>query len=518
VPGSRHPLGAAVPRPRARAAALLLVALALAILAGVRAPLAHAGAGQEAMLQDDLLLLYSGPEARESALDEIQKIGVDTVRAFVSWNSLAPGATSRSRPAFDGANPASYPAGAWDRYDELARSATRRGLRVLFTPNGPNPAWGSDCPGSVVRRRTCSPNPTEFGRFVAALGRRYSGGYVDENGGGALPRVSRWAIWNEPNVAIWMTPQYVVRGGRRVPESARRYRLLVRAAVASLRATGHGGDVIIAGETGPIGQTGGSLLRRPVATAEFLRALFCVTPRGGPLRSAAIGCAGGYAPLGITAVSHHPYIQGGSRTPRTPARFDEITISSPSRLKAIMNSAARLGRIRPGLPIYYTEFGFQTDPPDELLGVQLGLQPVYLAESLYMTFGDPRVRGLAQYLLRDDSGIQGFQSGLRFADGDAKPSLRDYPFPIFAARRGAVVTVFGQVRVAPDGARIPVQVQFRARGARQFTTVRTVITNHKGFVLARIRSRTGTWRLVAPSVPGGRDGGLTSRESQEAIR
>ena len=36
-----------------------------------------------------------------------------------------------------------------------------------------------------------------------ALGRRYSGGYVDENGGGVLPRVSRWAIWNDDVTPTW---------------------------------------------------------------------------------------------------------------------------------------------------------------------------------------------------------------------------------------------------------------------------------------------------------------------------
>ena len=182
-----------------------------------------------------------------------------------------------------------------------------------------------------------------------------------------------------------------------------------------------------------------------------------------------------------------------------------------------MAQAARLGRIRAGLPIYYTEFAFQTDPPDDVLGVSLGLQAQYLAESLYKTYRDPRVYGLAQYLLRDDPGLQGFQSGLRFVDGRPKPSLKDYPFPIFAERRGGFVTVFGQLRVAPNGARIPVQVQVRRRGDRQFRTLRTVTTNSRGFVAARVASRSGTWRLSVPASPGSPNGRV-SREAQEAIR
>lgn len=518
MPGRLHTPGPAAAPPCARQRALLvLIALLLAIaLATAQAPAARANASQQAIFQDDLQLLYSGGGQREATLDELQRLGVDTVRAFVSWNGLAPAPSSTSRPGFDAANPAAYGAGEWDRYDDLVRSATQRGMGVLLTPTGPIPAWASQCPGSVALRKTCSPNPVEFGRFVSAVGARYSGGYQDENGG-VLPRVSQWAIWNEPNVAIWMTPQYVRRGGVLIPASAARYRLLVRAAVGALRATGHGADVIMAGETGPIGQTGGNPFRRAAATAEFLRALFCVSRTGGPLRSAALGCAGRFAPLGITAVSHHPYIQGGSRSPRTPPRFDEITISSPGRLKAIMAAAARLGRIRRGLPIYYTEYGFQTDPPDRLLGVPLGLQGPYLSESLYMTFRDPAVRGLSQYLLRDDPGLPGFQTGLRFISGGAKPALLDYAFPVFAARRGASVTVFGQVRAAPDGARLPVRVLFRPQGASKYTTFRTVLTNPKGFVLVRAASRRGSWRLSAAPLPGSPNG-LTSREAQEAIR
>ncbi len=518
MPGSLHTPGAARPRPLARCLAVLLAAAAaLLTLLAAPAPPARANATQEAIFQDDLQLLYSDPGRREDTLDQLKSIGVDTIRVFVSWSSIAPNSDSTSRPAFNAANPAAYGPGVWDRYDELARSASRRGLGIIFTPTSPVPVWASQCRGSVAARRTCSPDPAEFGRFVAALGTRYSGGYADENGSGVLPRVSRWSVWNEPNVAIWLTPQYVFSGGRLVPVAAYRYRRLVYAAVAGLRGTGHGRDQIMAGETGPIGHTGGAPSTRPVATADFFRTLFCVTPSGAPLRSAAVGCAGRYTQLGINAVAHHPYIQGGSKPPTTPARVDEITISSPLRLRKILADAARLHRIRAGLPIYYTEYGFQTDPPDPTLGVPLALQPPFLDESLYMSYRDPRVHGLAQYLLRDDPGVAGFQTGLQFVNGRPKPSFYDYRFPIFSSRHGVFVTVFGQIRVAPTGARIPVLVQARLRGAKQFTTYRTVYTNSRGFVLTRLRSRTGTWRLVAPpsaALPSG----LISRDAEEALR
>src|SRR5207244_6837481 len=128
------------------------------------------------------------------------------------------------------------------------------------------------------------------------------------------------------------------------------YRNLAYAAIAALRATGHGADQILLGETGPIGHTGGPLARRPVATAEFWRDLLCIDRAGRRLRGRAAteqGCRG--APrLEATAIAHHPYVRGGSRSPLTPPRRDEITISSISRLMAILRQAARQGMLRAG--------------------------------------------------------------------------------------------------------------------------------------------------------------------------
>ena len=72
------------------------------------------------------------------------------------------------------------------------------------------------------------------------------------------------------------------------------YRSLARSAIAALRATGHGGDQILLGETAPVGRTTGPLARRPAAPEFFLRELFCLDARGRQLRGAtakARGCA-----------------------------------------------------------------------------------------------------------------------------------------------------------------------------------------------------------------------------------
>jgi hypothetical protein len=360
----------------------------------------------------------------------------------------------------------------------------------------------------VTARQSCRPDAAEFGQFVQALGSRYSGG--------ALPRVTRWGLYNEPNVGRWLTPQWVRVRGRTVAASPAMYRNLAYAAIAALRATGHGADQILLGETGPIGHTAGPLARRPVATAEFWRDLLCIDRAGRRLRGRAAadqGCRGARL-LEATAIAHHPYIRGGSRSPLTPARPDEITISSIYRLKTILRQAVRRGMLRGGLPLYYTEYGFQSNPPDRTLGVPLGQMAAYLNESEWIAFRDRAVRGLAQYLLRDDPQLGGFQSGLEFVNGRPKPALAAYRFPIWVVRRGVSVTVFGRVRPIQDRGQGMVRIQLRLPGRRAFSNFLTAAPNASGFYVVRHWSRRGTWRALWQPAGGGP--ALVSRIAHEA--
>ena len=50
-------------------------------------------------------------------------------------------------------------------------------------------------------------------------------------------------------------------------------------------------------------------------------------------------------------------------------------------------------------------------------------------QSDWIAWRDPRVRAVAQYKLVDDASPSSFQSGLRFADGRAKPAYAAYRLP-----------------------------------------------------------------------------------------
>ena len=489
--------------------------LRLALLCGalflcIAAP-ASASRDQESIFEDEHQLLDLGPGVANRSLDDIKSLGADSVRSLVLWSRLAP--RGKRRPAgFKAAEPRSYPPSAWDPYDDLVRGTGVRGLGLILSPSTPGPKWASRCKKKTA---TCKPDPKAYRAFVTALGRRYSGAYADENqGGGVLPRVTRWSLLNEPNQPGWLTPQYERKGGRLVATAAVVYRALARGGIAALRASGHGRDQILLGETAPIGRTSGSLARRPVPPVEFLRKLFCLTPGGKRLGGAdgkRHGCRK-YKRFAVSGFAHHPYQRGGSRPPAEPPQAaGEITISSPSRLRRVLDAAARAKRIKRGLPVFYTEFGFQTNPPDRIFGVRVALQPSYINQSDWIAYRDRRVRAVSQYKLVDEAALSSFQSGLRFIDGRAKPAYDAYRLPIWVSGRGSRLRVYGQVRPAADSTPQVVQIQVRPPRGGAFATVKTVnVRSRRGQFLVRVPKRAGVWRLTW--------GSLVSREARVAPR
>src|SRR5205807_3579809 len=112
-------------------------------------------------------------------LDRLRRLGVERVRLFVRWSSLAPAPVSRTRPSFDASNPAQYPAASWASYDTVIREALARGIGVDVLLGGPPPLWASG-PGAPqpAEHPQWKPSASEFGAFVAAVGRRYGGNYI----------------------------------------------------------------------------------------------------------------------------------------------------------------------------------------------------------------------------------------------------------------------------------------------------------------------------------------------------
>jgi hypothetical protein len=486
------------------------LAIAAALAATLLAPTgAQAARSQLTMFEDSTQLLTLGPEARDAALDQIKRLGTDVVKVRVEWRDIAPDASSRHKPAFDATDPGAYGDSAWAALDGAVRGIVARGMTPFLMIGPPAPDWATSAPARKYIG-VWKADPAEYGSFVRAIARRYTG--VNEG----LPRVAMWSIWNEPNHPQFIQPLSERIRGKMVPTAADQYRRLYTAATAALAATGHGSDTVLFGEVLPIGQARLGTLNtiRPLL---WLREFFCLDSNYKPYRGGAASARGctAFPKIVTSGFAIHPYTK-----PIGPrfhlASPDDATIGQIDRVAKALDRIARTGRVRKGLPIYSTEFGIQTDPPDCIgFGAPIDKQAAIINEAEYDSYVSPRVKTYSQYLLVDDPILVQFEPGtnerygryqtgllwgdnavrcespgVRFARGTPKePTFDAFQTPIYVRKLsfGKGVQVFGKAR--PRG-RAAQAVEVLHNGH----VVRTV--NATGYFLQSIRgSANGRWQL-----------------------
>ncbi|HEX8101713.1 MAG TPA: hypothetical protein VF533_03805 [Solirubrobacteraceae bacterium] len=511
----------------------LLLAVVVVLAAALQVPAtAAAGPGQLSIFLDDDQMLYRGDQARDFALQRMKTLGADVVRVSVLWSVAAENAHKgrRQRRRFRSADPSTYPIGNWDRYDRLVLAAQQMGIVVYLDVTGPGPKWAMGrAPRSQKKNRgTWKPDAREFGRFVRAVATRYSGAYRDENGTrGFLPKVTFWALYNEPNQGGWLTPQYQRRGGKVVPWSPVMYRSLWLHGRQALEDTGHDDDIILIGETAPLG-SGGHTTRSPIRPKKFIRELFCVRSngrryRGRQARLRRCSTLKRIKRFEATAWAHHPYTKKLAPTKRDRSR-DSISIANVSDLPRLLDQmASKTRRIAPGMNTMMTEFGYETNPPDPFSGVSLAKQAAYINIGDHIAYQDPRVVGQTQFLFKDVPPVKGerkgtkpywftYQSGLFDADGRPKPAATAYAMPLVVTPAGDQDHLWGQLRFLPNGRQTTVATEFRAEGSDTWAPVGEPIqvTNGLGFYEAdRPSPGPGAWRAVWSDGAGFT---LTSRE------
>ena len=439
-------------------------------------------------------------------LDELQRLGVDTVHVYMHWADIAPDPSSTTKPDFDATDPAAYPAAGWAPYDAIVQDTRARRMGLILDLVPPPPHWatgkGDPVPASEPQWR---PSASEYGQFVRAVATRYSGHYVPPGASAPLPRVDFWSIWNEPNLGVELAPQAVPHS--QVEVSGALYRGLVNAGWKALQATGHGHDTIMIGELGPAGATFGDApgLFAAMAPLRFLRALYCVDSSYRPLRGAAArkrGCpttaAGTKAfpaqnpgLFHASAFADHPYSFGLPPNRGTPDEPDYTDLIEVPKLEHVLDTLQRVYGSDTRFPIYSTEYGFQTSPPGPPEGtVSPATAAYYLNWAEYLTWQDPRLRSYDQYLLQDGPGGY-FTTGLKFVNGTPKPTYAAFRMPLYLPVRstssGHPLEVWGGVRPAHNAQLAThkaqrVEIQFKPASASAFKTVRTVtLTDRYGY-------------------------------------
>lgn len=523
-------------------AAGVAVILALAAIAEV-APTASASAGQVSIIQDPSRQLADPA----GTLATFRAFGVNMVRVIVVWSQIAPDWDSRTPPrAFDASDPDTYPRANWAPYDAIVKQAAKDGIGVDFTLSGGAPRW-AEGPGIPPAARenlywAWRPSASAFGQFVRAVGERYSGTYVPPGQTDPLPRVDFWSIWNEPNFGEDLGPQAIK--GSTVSVAPGMYRSLVGQAWSALGATGHSRDTILIGEFAPRGMSARGTRKRPqglpgqfaqTKPLQFLRTLYCVDTayrelRGGAAR--AVGCPSTAAGsrrfrrsnpglFQASGLADHPYPSNQPPTVETSRDPDIAPFPRLANLEHAIDRVQRVYGSRRRLPIYNTEYGYITRPPNRGKFVSPATAAYYLNWAEYLSWRQPRIASTMQYLLADPSshgafaGDGGFASGLEFANGRAKPGYGAYRLPLYlpvtSARRGRALEVWGCVRPSryalfDSGAPQAAQIQFARSPSRRFTTVKTITVTDPDNCYFDVRIRfpgSGLVRLAYtyPSVP-----------------
>jgi hypothetical protein len=448
----------------------------------------------------------------QATLTELKRWGVQRLHVDISWSAIAPDPLSTRRPTFDATNPAAYPAAGWAPFDTLVRGLAKRHMGIDLAVASPVPAW-AEAKGNKYDRQQSDwkPNAAEFGQFVAAVATRYSGHYTPPGQNSPLPRVNFWSIWNEPNLGIYLAPE-TQSGKSSVEVAPLLYRGIVDAAWKALHATGHGSDTILIGETAPAGSSFKAALKGEFGVygnmppLQFLRALYCVDANYKPLRGTAAsqrGCPTTAAGSATFAAQHpglfhasgfadHPYPQALPPNTATPNQPDYAELASIPKLERVLDETQRLYGSSTKFPIWSTEFGYVTDPPNSILGgVPMKTAEYYLNWAQYISWEDPRIKSYDQYLINDPSSTAGFASGVKFYSGKIKPTLAAYLLPLYlpvqSGGKGTPLVVWGQVRPAPyPVARThrpqTVTIQFAAGSGGAFKTVQRVkLTNANGY-------------------------------------
>jgi len=370
------------------------VAFAAAVLGALATFLVASSASASRSLKvgilDEAQTLYGN---RARTFPVLRELRTQVLRVNLYWGGRFGVATSRPS---DGADPAD-PAYNWTSYDRTVQYASRYGMKVLFSIHG-TPAWANG--GKAVNRAPT--NPVHLQKFAFAAATRYSGTFENE-AGRALPAVRMWAAWNEPNNQKDLQPQYRRLGGRWLIQSAIDYAKICNAIYAGVHSTLLSGEKVACGVTAPRGNNDPTSRYPKVSPLAFLRAM----KSAGAKR--------------FDAYAHHPYYGRPSESPTTKPSRTAITLAN---IDVLVNEVTRLyGR----KPIWLTEYGYQTRPPDLSFGVSWALQARYLTQSFAMARKHPRIDVMIWFLLRDDTDLRnGWQSGFITATGKRKPSFNAF--------------------------------------------------------------------------------------------
>ncbi len=462
-------------------------------------------------ISDATLIMSPDAAVRRQALVRIRATGARVARIPVEWRYIV---SAHPPEGFEASDPAS-PAYDFAAVDAAVRDTVAAGLTpLLVVTRAPDFAeaprrWPYAYPGSWA------PNPAAFGEFATAVARRYDGSFPDPlQPGRALPRVRLLEAWNEPNLARYLEPQWVVEGGRWRAFSPLLYRQLLNAFYAAVKAV-QPTDTVIATGVAPNGEPAGVGRMTPV---RFLRGMLCL--EGG-------GHAACSDPPHFDVLAFHPL---SFESPDRPAASSQdVAIADIAKVTGLLARAERAGTALPRAhkPVWVTELNWES-APQTAHGVPGRLQALWISRALHRLW----VAGVGlaewQFLIDPYPGVPLATStgGVVYvprpaglysagavdgrsepADARPKPFLRGFTLPFDPLRVDRRHVRIWALMMSPGQ---PVLLQRHARGGRWRTIARlrargsdviNALIPLRGAVMLRVVSEG----LISASAPVPRD-------------
>jgi len=251
--------------------------------------------------------------AMDKHLDEMQKLGVNTVRVLVPW--------AGNEPLPPGTLPPEWEASFWQRSDYIINAAAERGMGVLAVLNS-TPFWGAD-PDEGGWGAGAAPDPVKFAAYATTVAQRYG------------VKISAYEVWNEPNAIPYWTP---------APDPAAYTEVLKAAWTAIKDANGiigadPGDPMVVAGVLGAV-INWGDIAMDP---RQYVEAMYANDAKGF-----------------FDAISFHPYqyttkFSEGEYNPAEPWKAD-----SPLEMLIAMRETMMING-DDALKIWATEYGLPTE-------------------------------------------------------------------------------------------------------------------------------------------------------------
>ncbi len=368
--------------------------IALAVLLALPAASARATPRMTIGFFDDPTFRWTTTPQANFALAKNAHASV--IHVLADWSQIA--ATKPASP-LNGDDPAYK----LTDLDALVRTAPRYNLQVMIAI-ARTPKWANG--GKTPNYAPTNMNTlTQFAHMLAA---RYNG---LRPGFGA---VSRWAVWNEPNLELFLKPQF--RGTKIVSPSI--YAKLYRAAYKGIKA-GNPLAQVAAGETSNRGRNKPSSGSGSVAPATFARLLAEADPK-----------------LPFDAWATHPYPTTPRLGPTAKVAYPNVTMTKLTQFGVSLKQW-----FHRRVPIWVTEYGEQTRP-EYPGGVSRAQQAADAKLVLQMAADNPYIEMFVWFILRDSTSQTWF-SGLLTKNGAKKPAYGTFA----AAAKG----IDGQSQVIAPG-------------------------------------------------------------------